>query len=534
MRAYSGGFGYGVHWRFDLLFIVLLVVVFSSLYRNAIIVTVGWLDLVVSMMSLNFFVGVANNCKHILWTVYLIVTDVILEANPGTMVILRNAKIDMFKGTMRLAVDKWGRVEVTKSATFAIKEDNNLSLVEYELPPGLPFGTYSQDDVDALRALMGEPGIIDSFLRCPCAWLRHSLNLSYYETGTDSTISELVAEMKTRSSIIGYHIADTKDIYYACERYSNVDVVHGTRFLGLASVRNRDKQKFIHALSPTQASSMTTAEIFLKPPNTASCPYNVIEKTTHTKEAAEHPGASISDLQYWRYDASQKWQKHEEDGNKLIMSMGGKCRFWHGVDARDQFLRGVCYHFINKGKCERCPGCSYKRSLQDEGESMSTKRSRADSARSNSFKTLDSLKIVCCICAPSVEHSEGFSLHGFFKSKGCWFCLLRPSVGLHLLISIGENYYCTLAKGPLVQVQGHDSLRMCFKNQGKEVIFIEWIQKRATHAKLQTNSSEGRRLLKSQFDKEHSFFYVELPDCTMLSHCMEENENFPAINHNGM
>ncbi|KAK6942385.1 hypothetical protein RJ641_027762 [Dillenia turbinata] len=202
---------------------------------------------------------------------------------PGTMVILRNAKIDMFKGTMRLAVDKWGRVEVTKSTTFAIKEDNNLSLVEYELvnvveewlslvylfgkqPPGLPFGTYSQD-----------------------------------ETGIDFTISELVAEMKPRSSIISYHIADMKDIYYAYERYSNVDAVHRTRFLGLASVRNRDKQKFIHALSPTQASSITTAEICLKPPNTASSPYNVIEKTTHTKEAAENPGASISDLQYWRW-----------------------------------------------------------------------------------------------------------------------------------------------------------------------------------------------------------------------------------------
>ncbi|KAE8125839.1 hypothetical protein FH972_020609 [Carpinus fangiana] len=52
---------------------------------------------------------------------------------PGTTVILRNAKIDMFKGSMRLAVDKWGRVEVTEPANFVVKEDNNLSLVEYEL-----------------------------------------------------------------------------------------------------------------------------------------------------------------------------------------------------------------------------------------------------------------------------------------------------------------------------------------------------------------------------------------------------------------
>ncbi|KAK4253661.1 hypothetical protein QN277_010308 [Acacia crassicarpa] len=52
---------------------------------------------------------------------------------PGATLILRNAKVDMFKGSMRLAVDKWGRIEPTEPANFDVKEDNNLSLVEYEL-----------------------------------------------------------------------------------------------------------------------------------------------------------------------------------------------------------------------------------------------------------------------------------------------------------------------------------------------------------------------------------------------------------------
>ncbi|KAJ4749379.1 hypothetical protein LUZ62_034100 [Rhynchospora pubera] len=51
----------------------------------------------------------------------------------GATVIVRNAKIDMFKGSMRLAVDKWGRIEVVEPADFTVKEDNNLSLVEFEL-----------------------------------------------------------------------------------------------------------------------------------------------------------------------------------------------------------------------------------------------------------------------------------------------------------------------------------------------------------------------------------------------------------------
>jgi replication factor A1 len=65
----------------------------------------------------------SNNC--ILFTVDLMKAD--------STVIIRNAKIDMFKGSMRLAVDKWGRIEVTEPASFNVKEDNNLSLVEYEL-----------------------------------------------------------------------------------------------------------------------------------------------------------------------------------------------------------------------------------------------------------------------------------------------------------------------------------------------------------------------------------------------------------------
>lgn len=51
----------------------------------------------------------------------------------GATVTLRNAKIDMFKGSMRLAVDKWGHVEVSEPASFSVNEDNNLSLIEYEL-----------------------------------------------------------------------------------------------------------------------------------------------------------------------------------------------------------------------------------------------------------------------------------------------------------------------------------------------------------------------------------------------------------------
>jgi replication factor A1 len=52
---------------------------------------------------------------------------------PGKTIIVRNAKIDMFKGFMRLAVDKWGKVEISEPATWEINTTNNLSNIEYEL-----------------------------------------------------------------------------------------------------------------------------------------------------------------------------------------------------------------------------------------------------------------------------------------------------------------------------------------------------------------------------------------------------------------
>ena len=51
----------------------------------------------------------------------------------GTTITVRNGKIDMFKGTMRLAVDRWGSIKSANDADFAVKTDYDLSAVQYEL-----------------------------------------------------------------------------------------------------------------------------------------------------------------------------------------------------------------------------------------------------------------------------------------------------------------------------------------------------------------------------------------------------------------
>lgn len=96
------------------------------------------------------------------------------------------------------------------------------------------------------------------------------------------------------------------------------------------------------------------------------------------------------------------------------------------------------------------------------------------------------------------------------RSQECWFCLSSPNVESHLIISIGENYYLALAKGPLVEdhvliipvehmpstpsmssesevelFRFQNSLKRYYKDQEKEVIFFEWLSVRGTHANLQ-------------------------------------------------
>ncbi|KAK1408548.1 hypothetical protein QVD17_40416 [Tagetes erecta] len=402
---------------------------------------------------------------------------------------------------------------------------------------GMIYGTYSQDDVDALRALAEEPGIVDIFLTYPLIRVSDS-------SGSDATISELVAEIKPR-----YHVAGGKGYFYAREPYMNVDAAHVTRFIGLAAVGNASKQKFIHAISPTPASTMSSTELSTKPPNSTLSPYTFVEKPANAHEAEKRSADVANDTQYWRYDVSKRQKVGGGDGAKLCFKFissgscqqGEKCYFHHDMDAREQSMRGVCFEFLNKGKCERGESCTFKHSLQ-----------------------------------------EGDRRTG--RSKECWFCLSSPNVESHLITSVGENCYCALAKGPLVPdhvlilpiehlpntlssppefdlelVKFQNSLKAYFKSRKKEVVFFEWVYLKTSHANVQAvpvplnrasavedifnlaaeklgfkfmvlksdRSSEGRKLLRAQFDGKSSLFYVELPGGTILSRAVEENEKFP-------
>lgn len=139
---------------------------------------------------------------------------------------------------------------------------------------------------------------------------------------------------------------------------------------------------------------MSPAEICAKPPNTTLSPYSFPEGTGSGNGAVKRSGDSVSDEQYWRYDVSQKRQKHGDGGSnrlcfKFISSgscpKGEKCHFQHDADAREQSVRGVCFEFLNKGKCERGQDCKFKHDLQEEDKGFSS-RSGSGTGSSNRSK----------------------------------------------------------------------------------------------------------------------------------------------------
>jgi len=66
-------------------------------------------------------------------TIELRVTDNQVDiVKKGSTLILYKAKIDVIEGSMELMVPAHGNIQVQQeSATFAVKEDNNMSVIEW-------------------------------------------------------------------------------------------------------------------------------------------------------------------------------------------------------------------------------------------------------------------------------------------------------------------------------------------------------------------------------------------------------------------
>eukprot|EP00250_Pteridium_aquilinum_P012486 c20756_g3_i1 orf=573-2408(-) len=422
-------------------------------------------------------------------------------------------------------------------------------------------GTYHEDDVDALRAFADESAINDLFLSNE--WPQGVLDgvsgpseLDPSALGT-AIVAELVAELKPR-----YHIAGSEGYFYTRDPYLNENASHVTRFVGLATVGNAKKQKFLHALSLTPATSMSLGELTQRPLNTTKSPYTVSARKDASKVCmTSKRSASLHDTegQYWRYAAPRdKGQRGVGGGDKICFefalkgscSRGDACNFKHEKSNEKLLSKGACFDFVTKGKCTRGSECKFRHNLDE------------DKANTNDSGTR--------------------------LPVACWFCLASPNVDTDLVIDVGDHCYCAMAKGGLVD--GHvlllpiehfpstlslpehtveelkkykRALRKLYKSQGKTlVIFERCLQfKGETHAHLQvvpillSKASQVRsgfvsaakefgfsfqvirpegedlgahEALQNHLQGEKNYFFVELPEGTILVHVLDSRDSIPV------
>ncbi|KAG0575645.1 hypothetical protein KC19_5G020000 [Ceratodon purpureus] len=383
-------------------------------------------------------------------------------------------------------------------------------------------GGHFEDDVDALRAIADEKDVTDIFISNE--WPRGVTQSASAAEGIDvaSTGSDISAEL---ASILKprYHFSGSEGVFYAREPYVNPDATHVTRFIGLGAVGNENKQKFVHALSPTPASVMSASDLASKPTNTTMSPYikgahrSSTAGTAQKRDVGQMDKASADDGQYWRYDTSQgKRQRRNDGGDRVCFefvkqgscSRGETCKFKHDLGDGKPIPKGACFDFITKGQCEKGAECRYKHSLEDNG---AADEALPPGSCFDFFRKGE--------CGRGSECRFSHSLDDPRPTRtprpppdACWFCLSSPNIETHLVASVGDHCYCALAKGPLCP--GHvlilpiehqpsiislpsdaelelekykHAIRECFKKQGKATIFFErYLQLRAgTHAHLQ-------------------------------------------------
>jgi len=115
-------------------------------------------------------------------------------------------------------------------------------------------------------------------------WPRGVSNYAHPPTGVkhqeteSSLLSEFVASCRPR-----YHFAALGNLYYERSPYRNHIVLtepatHVSRYIALAEVGNKQKQKYLYAFIMSPLSSMDATELRKQPDNTTECPFKRKEK----------------------------------------------------------------------------------------------------------------------------------------------------------------------------------------------------------------------------------------------------------------
>eukprot|EP00891_Asterochloris_glomerata_P004628 jgi/Astpho2/4628/e_gw1.00067.405.1_t len=271
-------------------------------------------------------------------------------------------------------------------------------------------------------------------------------------------LSDLAQTVRPR-----YHVAGTRNTFWARPPYSNKDLgagAHVTRFISLGSVDNPGKQKWLHALGMVPAAVMDLATLHLQPEGTTPCPYEALRQ--QKKRPLEQQGEGGQD---WR------WQTNKKPNIQYAAPSLGDPDVVRD-DSKTLFVRNL----------------PFRASEQDIREYFA----QAGPVLNGSDFMGRELFIDAQHAPPAQGPEPGKPV------DGCWFCLSNPNADVELVASIGEECYLAIDKGAindnhvlLVPIEHYPStltcspnfhaemerylsaLRSCFAAQGQELVAFE-------------------------------------------------------------
>ncbi|VDM46490.1 unnamed protein product [Toxocara canis] len=225
---------------------------------------------------------------------------------------------------------------------------------------------------------------------------KHSLNQPSREVNGSRLISKLAAGLKPR-----YHFAGM-GIHYERTPYRNHRVLleaaqHVTRFIGLASVNNTEKEKWLYAFSIVPGRKMSRAELTAQPPNASEFPYMEILANLILESVLfgmpyflEYKPFLLSYIRAPSRIAKKKVAQEERTT----------------IQGKNASTSGQQYFFDMSEEVEDHVDRGGKRRRKNDDE-------------------------------------------GSLSRQPCWFCLSNTDVEKYLILSVANHCYAAMPKGPL-------------------------------------------------------------------------------------
>ncbi|GAB5363858.1 hypothetical protein AAMO2058_000919400 [Amorphochlora amoebiformis] len=187
-----------------------------------------------------------------------------------------------------------------------------------------------------------------------------------------------------------YHFAATEQCFYKLKPYRNSEAVHVTRFIALGNMGNPDKkQKYLYALNAKPLKAMADEEKKSRPADCTLCPYDYVS-VKRPSEISGDSGGPLKRIKLQKVDL-KSLEKTEND--RFSGDYGGAGQAWR-----------------------------WSAPARGRGRGKGRGRGRG----------------------------RGRSIPQLPRRMDCWFCLASPKVEEHLIVSVGNECYVAMAKGPLV------------------------------------------------------------------------------------